>query len=246
MITDETRAAILDHAKREQPNECCGVIAIVSGKERYFPCENIAYQPNLMFTIDPVGYAAAEDAGEIIAIAHSHVGVPPVPSEADLVACEATGLPWVITNPMTEEWGGCEPSGYEAPLVGRQHVWGVMDCWTIVFDWYQRERGITLINVPRRKNFWHFGENPLGDNWKAAGFRRLDEDEGLEAGDVLLMQTGDSEVPNHVALYLGGDEILHHMENRLSSRDIYGGWYRKHTVMVVRYAQNHSSSGGTR
>lgn len=243
MISEEARADILAHAKEEFPNECCGVVAIVRGRERYFRCANISSDPQNQFTMSPDDFAVADDQGEITHIAHSHIHLPPIPSEADRVSCEATGLPWVIVNPQTEEWGGCEPCGYEAPLVGRQHVWGVMDCWTIVRDWYRRERSIDLINVPRRKDFWKSGENPLGNNWRTAGFKKLDEDDQLETGDVILMQIGDSDVPNHVALYLGDDEILHHAENRLSSRDVYGGWYRKHTVMVVRYAANNSSPG---
>jgi proteasome lid subunit RPN8/RPN11 len=243
VISDETREQILAHAQNEQPNECCGLVIIEGGREKYVPCANVSPEPRTTFTIDANDYNLADDRGEIIAIIHSHISIPPTPTDADRSSCEATGLPWLIVNPATGEWGGCEPCGFQAPLVGRQHVWGVMDCWTVVRDWYDRERGITLMNVPRQKNFWHRGENPLGNNWKSAGFRALDEGEELEIGDVLLMQTGDSDVPNHVALYLGEDEILHHMENRLSSRDVYGGWYRKHTVMVVRYATDHSSQG---
>jgi hypothetical protein len=146
-------------------------------------------------------------------------------------------LKWYIVGIPTLNWAEFEPSGYEAPLVGRVHCWGTLDCWTIVRDWYARERGIELINLPRAPNFWKRGENILGDNYKRAGFTEISEDEPLEVGDVILMQTGDSLFPNHVALYIGDDIILHHAENRLSSRDVYGGWYKKHTVKVVRYAQ---------
>ena len=59
----------------------------------------------------------------------------PVPSEADLVACEKTAF-WHIVNPLTEEWGYCEPSGYELPYVGRVFVHGVVD-YTLC-DWYAR------------------------------------------------------------------------------------------------------------
>lgn len=240
-MNDDTRSAILAHAQAEYPRECCGVIAVVHGKERYFPCRNISDNPNDEFTIHPSDYAAAEKLGEITAIAHSHIHIPPVPSGADRAACEATGLPWVIVNPQTGHWGGCEPCGYEEPLIGRVHAWNVMDCWTLVRDWYKRERDIELIDVPRSRDFWKRGENPLGDNWKRAGFVLVAEDEELQEGDVLLIQAGDSEVPNHVALYLGDDIIMHHAENRLSTREVYGGWYRKHTVMIVRYAAEHSS-----
>lgn len=235
-MNEETRAAALEHGKAEFPREACGLVVVVRGKERYWPCRNISPAADQdQFAMDPLDYAAAEEAGEIIGLVHTHVNIPPIPSEADLVACEATGLKWHILSLPTETWHQFEPSGYIAPLVGRTHCWGTLDCWTVVWDWYHRERGITLMNVPRVKDFWKNGEDPLGKNWRAAGFREVAEDEQLEVGDVLLMQTGDSMVPNHVALYIGDDQILHHAEGRLSSRDVYGGWFKKHTVKVVRY-----------
>lgn len=236
-MNDDTRAAALEHGKAEFPSEACGLVVVVRGKERYWPCKNISPDRNEdQFTMDPQDYAEAERAGEIIGLVHTHIYLPPIPSGADLVACEATGLRWYILSLPNEEWSEFNPSGYEAPLVGRIHCWGTLDCWTIVYDWYKRERGITLMNVPRVKDFWKDGSDILGSNYKSAGFRDIDEDEMLEVGDVILMQTGDSMVPNHVALYIGDDQILHHAEGRLSSRDVYGGWFKKHTVKVVRYA----------
>lgn len=235
-MNEDTRAAALEHGKAEFPREACGLVVIVRGKERYWPCQNISPDAgNDQFAMNPHDYAAAEAAGEIVAVVHTHVYIPAIPSEADLVSCEATGLQWHILSLPTETWHTFEPSGYEAPLVGRVHCWGTLDCWTIVYDWYQRERGITLLNVPRVKDFWKSGKDILGGNYLKAGFRDIEEDEQLEVGDVILMQTGDSMVPNHVALYIGDDQILHHAENRLSSREVYGGWFKKHTVKVVRY-----------
>jgi len=235
-MNEDTRAAALEHGKAEFPREACGLVVIVRGKERYWPCNNISpVSAEDQFAMDPHDYAAAEEAGEIVGLFHTHIYLPPIPSEADLVACEATALEWHILSLPTETWHSFEPTGYEAPLVGRVHCWGTLDCWTIVYDWYQRERGITLLNVPRVKDFWKDGKDLLGENYKAAGFFSIDEDEPLDVGDVILMQTGDSMVPNHVALYIGDDNILHHSEGRLSSRDVYGGWFKKHTVKVVRY-----------
>ena len=46
-----------------------------------------------------------------------------------------------------------------------------------------------------------------------------------------------SNVPNHAAIYLGGDVIGHHLYGRLSGRDVYGGYYKKHTTHVLRKKQ---------
>jgi cell wall-associated NlpC family hydrolase len=93
-----------------------------------------------------------------------------------------------------------------------------------------------LISVPRWPDFWRDGLDLLGDNVAAAGFVDLAEHETLEFGDVLLFQTGDSRFPNHVGVMIDRGLVLHHAENRLSSRDVYGGWLKKHTVRIVRHA----------
>lgn len=234
-MNEDTRNAAFEHAQAEFPREACGLVVIVKGKERFWPCRNISEYAGDQFIMAPEDYAAAERAGEITGVFHSHVNLPADPSDADRAACEATQVPWYILGLPSMGWAEIEPCGFEAPLVGRVHVWGSMDCWTIVKDWYKRERGIELINLPRAPNFWLRGENILGDNYRRAGFVDVQEGSPLEVGDVIMMQTGDSDFPNHVALYIGDDQILHHAEHRLSSRDVYGGWYKKHTVKVVRY-----------
>jgi cell wall-associated NlpC family hydrolase len=60
------------------------------------------------------------------------------------------------------------------------------------------------------------------------------EDAPLEYGDVLLMCVLGSK-PDHAAILLDGNRILHHMGKRLSEITVYGGWYQKHTTYVIRH-----------
>ncbi|MFL4236887.1 C40 family peptidase, partial [Escherichia coli] len=78
----------------EYPRECCGVVAQKSRVERYFPCRNLAAMPEDNFVLCPGDYAAAEDWGTVIAIAHSHPDATTQPSELDKAQCDATLLPW--------------------------------------------------------------------------------------------------------------------------------------------------------
>ena len=232
-LTDALNAQILEHAQNADPRECCGLVAVVKGRRRYFPCRNIADTPDEHFVLNGEDYAQVEDQGEIVAIVHSHPTTNPTPSDADRVACEKSGLPWFIVNPKTEAWGYCEPSGFELPYVGREFVFGVVDCYSLVKDWYGKEFGLQLNDYQRRDLFWERGENPYLDNFHREGFQKVPFDE-LQYGDALLMQLGSS-LPNHAAIYIGDQQILHHIQGRLSSRDVLGSYYAKNTAMVLRH-----------
>lgn len=231
---------IAAHAAAEYPREACGLLVHIGSTPRYFACKNIA-EGKENFILDPKDYLAAERAGEIMAVIHSHPDARPEPSQADLVACEASGLPWHIYSHPAGEWAYIEPSGYHAPLYGRLWVHGLLDCYSFIRDWYRIERAIDLPDFERQPLWWKKGGNIYVENFEKAGFRRI-LDGKPQAGDVLLMQVL-SNVPNHGAIYLDGDIIAHHLYNRLSSREVWGGYYRKHTTHILRHessnAENH-------
>ena len=225
----------LAHAKEQDPKESCGLLIEIKGKEKYYPCKNLSNWSNQCFIIDPVDYAKAEDNGKILAVIHSHPTTQPIASQADMISCEDTNLPWHIVNPKTEQWGYYEPSGYKPPLIGRHWVWGVTDCWALVRDWYKETKGIVLRDWERPITPEEFIADPMFERcaWRT-GFRQLRPEEKLENGDLLFMSILTTGL-NHVAIFIDGD-VLHHLADRISCKEPYNEWLLKCTGMRLRYA----------
>jgi proteasome lid subunit RPN8/RPN11 len=231
-MTWRTKAA--NHLAADTTREACGLVVIIKGRERYRPCRNLATD-STFFILDPLDWAAAEDAGEIVAVVHSHPFSGPQASQADMVACETSGLPWHIYSPHLDAWTTTTPTGYKAPLIGREWVWGVTDCWTLARDWYAEELALDLRDWPRPHSPLEFTHQPMFENcWEATGFIEIAIAD-LDYGDAVLMSL-DSPGLNNCAIYVGDQLILHHVRGRLSSRDVYGGYYLKSTGRALRHS----------
>ena len=236
ILSDEVKQQFIQHAQRDAPREACGLVAVVKGKQRYYECKNIAKGIN-DFILDPRDYIriddlVSHDSGDIVAVVHSHPVSDSRPTMADRVGCETSGLQWDIFSLKTKLWHSFTPSGYVAPLIGRVFKHGVFDCYSALRDWYGQRLNINLPDFERQPEWWKKGDNLLMENFASAGFTEV-VDGSIQVGDVFLMNIS-SVVVNHCAVYIGNDQVFHQMMNRLSSREIYGGWLKKNTRMVLR------------
>lgn len=242
--------AILAHAQQCYPRECCGLILSHGGQDEYLPCENLEKViegdpdsgPEHGFRIDEELLAKHEDAGDLKAVVHSHINRSASPSEVDKVGCEETNVPWLIISLPSGVTREIRPSGYIAPLVGRTYVFGVFDCYTVVRDYFRVGHEIKLPDYTHEmQQAWLDGDEIYLDSFRAAGFHEITFKD-LKAGDIILFsfpcsryrQDGKKPV-NHAAVYLGEQVILHHTENRLSSRDMFDGYWQRHAKLYLRH-----------
>jgi proteasome lid subunit RPN8/RPN11 len=229
--TNEQIVYAVDHAGRTAPMESCGLIA--DGK--YIELANTATEHDA-FVMDMNGYIEVSKKHRIEAIVHSHIYLPPTPSQGDLAMCEKVGLPWLIVNFPLGTYEVIEPSGFKAPLEGRQWAWGSHDCWGLVRDCFHSETGIWLKDFPRDWMFWEKGDDVISRSFPEAGLRRMGEREPPKHCDIFAMQLV-STVPDHLGIFLEPDIILHQLMGQLSVKEVYGGVYRKCT----RYHFRHES-----
>jgi proteasome lid subunit RPN8/RPN11 len=231
-MDDQIISALRAHAAAAAPRECCGVVVRIGKRDYYRACRNIAGS-DAEFAIAPEDWAAAEDAGEVVAVCHSHPDASPQPSAADRSMCETTALPWLIVG-HGDEVVAIVPEGYRAPLSGRRFVHGVHDCYSLIRDYYAWELGIALPDFARDERWWESGGDLYRAHFAEAGFRPVPLD-ALQPHDVILMRVA-APVTNHGAIYLGSGKILQHLMTKLSGRTIYGGWYQRCTTHTLRHS----------
>jgi proteasome lid subunit RPN8/RPN11 len=227
-------------AQKASPHESCGLFVEINGTVQYWPCRNLAISSGLEtqnFILDPQDFSAAESAGSIIAVVHSHPDGYPLPSHADLASCELWGFQWFIVSPHLADgglWHSFSPCGYRAPLLGRVWSWGCHDCFSLVRDWYC-DRGVVIRDFVRPNDPKDFLASPLFCSlFKQAGFFAVD-DERPQPGDCALMRIGRSSGLNHVGVFTEDMRLLHHLQGRLSGTDLYGEGLRKCTGLIVRH-----------
>jgi len=226
-----TFEAFKHHAANQGSREACGLIVNIGGAEWYWPCLNVSETPEVDFRIREEDWIAAELAGEVLAVCHSHPGAAPDPSPSDLESIEEHGLPWFILG-AGDALQRIDPSTPE--LQGRPFIYGWQDCYSLVRDWFRVVRGVRLLDYPREADFWETGRSPYLEQFESFGFEQVSD---LMPGDALLIKVGQAQVANHAAIYAGEGYILHHQWNRLSSRDLYDGRLQKATTHILRHCR---------
>ena len=253
---------IKNHAEKEYPNECCGVVIEYNGVKQYIPCKNIVEDKTEEFKIDPHDFTDAADIGEIVGIVHSHPDAQSRPSTHDIAAMErmyamelladpeAKPTPWYIISWPDGDFRECVAKG-NVPLLGRDFVHNFYDCWQACADYYLRQYNLVFPNYDRKDGWW---EDKDAHSWyeeefESVGFDKVDIKD-IQVGDLVIMQIGRTYHPNHAAVYLGsnptlpneqlnvhghGPFIYHHMHGRKSCIEIYGGQWLQRTRFVLRH-----------
>jgi len=121
VIPSAIRAELEKHARAEEPNEACGLVAFRDGTaERYLPAQNAAASPyRFELETDPQNWFL-EDEGYELAVFHSHLSSPPRPSRTDVENIGLwAGRPYLILSLGTGDlaaWRIADGEVAELPL----------------------------------------------------------------------------------------------------------------------------------
>lgn len=236
MLESQFKSEFINYCHQQYPQEACGVI---TGDRRLLKCKNIASEPENNFEIDPADLINAENAGGIKCILHSHTKNQKSFSSTDTRQIKAHGVPWFLyVLPLgTEDY--FDPNE-ELPLLGRPWRYGLTDCYSLVQDWFKREKQIGLADFPRGEvGEWEQpGWNAFLENITSQGFKQISTNVPLQVGDFILMQIY-SPNPNHCGVIVDSEKnhLLHHLIDRLSEISVYGGYWSKVMTGIYRHHQ---------
>lgn len=118
-------------------------------------------------------------------------------------------------------------------LTGLSYISGNQDCYGLVRRYYLECYGVTLTNYARPLYFWDNGLNFIDDCFEKEGFDSLLPQEKMRIGDLLCMNV-TSPIANHLAIYVGGGKILHHLFNCFSTFDNWNWRWKNRTLRTIR------------
>ena len=222
---------IRDHFEKEYPKEGCGIIGIVKGKKKWFPCENLA-EDNENFILSSKDWFYVKQRADIFAVVHSHPDCSNKASQADIDNCNTLGVPYYIFSYPDMELNIVEPKKRFYPLVGREYKFGISDCFEAMRDYLNAEG----VEIPPRAAF--------EDDWWLKGLDYFNEDiisqwgfkkvQSPQKNDLLIFAV-DSSVGNHCGVYLENDVFFHHAEHRLSCRENLYPFWGKFIIGIYRH-----------
>ena len=124
--------------------------------------------------------------------------------------------------------------------MGRKFIWGVFHCWQLYRDWFRQERGILLPTWACEDDFITNDNDMFSIHRESVGMLDLGKPDisELQIGDMLLgkLQGG---FPNHCAVFIGDDLLLHHPPGGASGRVELLRWWPR-IEKVYRYDTAHA------
>lgn len=121
-------------------------------------------------------------------------------------------------------------------VVGRPFLWGVRDCYDVVRVIYRDNFQIELTDYARPTDWSSDVDDLIRKLYEREGFEMLTDwkVKDLRPADVLCMAIGESS-PNHLAVFVGDNTLVHHIYGRLSSEEMFRDFYRNATCFLLRH-----------
>lgn len=199
------------------PNESCGLVLV---SDEIVECQNVAQNKKNSFAIPFDEISKFEH--EIKYIFHSHCFHEDVIfSDVDEQISTKIQIPYILYNTVSDEFSFFAPKPF-LPYEGRVFAPPLLDCVSLVVDYYENEFGITIQDIENHPfrlrdstrsffkdmvNVWqHQDKQKILEHFLFNGFYEVEE---LQKNDIIVCNYYKKiEAYTHVSIYLGNGKIL--------------------------------------
>jgi cell wall-associated NlpC family hydrolase len=121
-------------------------------------------------------------------------------------------------------------------LVGIHFEPGVHDCFSLGRQFFVDNFGLVITDYARPTDWRADNLDLIGAAYEREGFEKITDwrEKDLRPGDVFCMAIGESK-PNHFAIYVGDNMILHQLLGRMSAAEPYRDFWRNCTSYLLRH-----------
>lgn len=121
-------------------------------------------------------------------------------------------------------------------LLGRQFLVGVDDCFSMGREFFKQNFDIQIADYARPQNWDSDNLDLISRAFANEGFEKITSwrVEDLRPADVLCLSVSSS-APNHFAIYVGDNQMIHHLAGRLSTEEPYRDFWRSYTSFLLRH-----------
>lgn len=122
-------------------------------------------------------------------------------------------------------------------LVGRPFTGiGRDDCLKLFRDFYRENFGIEIRDYARPHDWSSDQLDLMRLCYEREGFEQITDwkVKELRPADVLCVAIGEAN-PNHFAIFIDGDTILHHLYGKMSRVEPFRDFWRRQTCFILRH-----------
>ncbi len=219
---------------RQTEHEICGYFyRDWAGKAQLYGCRNVAADPIKEFEIAQQDQIDVLGLGEPLGIYHSHpIGGDLGFSPADLENAAEQDLPFYLYVVENDSWHEYVPPDYRVDLLARPFCLGFHDCFGLIRDHFRQTEQLYISDYDRDERFLHEEQGVIMASFRKEGFV-LGSLETLRPNHVLMFKT-DKALPQHFAVYMGAQMMLHHPQGALSREEQLSGRWLSRLICVFR------------
>jgi hypothetical protein len=229
MLSMELRNQIKNYALENKGVEICGLLLVSGNSTFIYKCKNISSDKTKFFELSPLDYLRGwqEGKNEIVGMFHSQMSVKP--SHLDIINYQNHRIPSYIYSFDADDIIEVTDKHLKYnKYLGYPFEIGKRDCFSLVVDFYQDEKKITIFDYPRKDNWYKENPDIIKDNYQKEGFISIELTE-IKEGDIL-------EINNyHFGIYLEKDLFLSHERGKFSNIQKLTDMLKKRITNAYKY-----------